>query len=758
MNTRMLTIWLCVVCVSLPAAGQYPLAGRVPAESFGYVGWAGRSLTFDGSMLGQMLNEPMLATIVETLREALVERMPEEILQRQAVEHAFDIVLLAWQHPIAVAVLPPAEDGPPTPTPMLIIDLGEDRESFAESLASLLTAAGVETEELPVGPLTCQVIQTPGPPVMFGYAENLLVVTLNPELILRISELTEADSLATNEQFCASMDVVDGDDVQAAFYMDFAALRETINGLLPPAPAEEEGSVQTKWDIFNSEGIEGFWRAMGLDETTVIAGTMRIVDRQFHTKVRVFSPAPHRGYLMLLAGKAITDADLAGVPADADLLAVANISPTEVMVELRRAIDVLDPAGQEGESLADEFEKTLVEFEEQFGFSLENDLLASLGDTWTVCSAASQGGFLTGTVLSVEVTDPDKLAEVIAAIEELSGPSPVEEETEEPTHVRSKSFRVETMQVGQTEVHYLAGGFDGIASPIAPAWAIHEGRVHFAMWPQVLVTVFQRESVEPLAEDPQFLEYRGKVAADPSMLVYMNTPAIARQLYGWVLMGGTMGTNALAGAGIPADPCWVPSLAAIEKYISPEISAVSSDEDGITMENVSSVPFIARTQVAIPGMLAAGVLPAVSRAREQAYRAASMSNLRGLAVAYMAYEMDNMSAPEDLAALVSAEYITTDMLRCPHNKDAPPTWEEGELVGESDYVYIRPTSEENPGERVLFYERPEHYSGQGTVVAFLDGHVEFLTMDEFQEALDYTNAANATEGEHEESGQSTDDQ
>ncbi len=597
MNTRILIMWTCVLCISLPAAGQYPLADRVPADSLVYVGWAGRSLTFDGSMAGQLLNEPALASMVEALRQAMVENIADDYSDRQVIEHAWDIALMAWQHPMALAVLPPAENGLPIPSAMLIVDLGEDRESFAEHLDGLLTASGAEIEEITVGRLTCRMIRTGGPPLVFGYVEDLLVVTTDPGLIVYVDEgsegsaIAETRSLQDSERFVEAMAAVDGEDVQVAVYVDFTGLRETINGLLPPPP--EEDAFGSPLSIFNSRDIGRFWRAMGLDRATAIAGTTRIVDRQLRTTFRLFSPAPHQGYLMLFAGQPITDADLAGIPADADFVSVANISLADVLAEVRRAMRELQPDAPQGQGFEASFDEILLSLQEQFGFSLEDDLLASLGDTWVISSAASQGGFLTGTFLSVEVTDPDKLAEVIAALEAAAGlGAGVDEAGRLVPPPDDGALQIRTLQAGRAEIHYLAGSMRRSPMPVAPAWAIHQDRLYVAAWPQVLATVFQRESIQPLTADADFQAYRAMVASEPSMLCYVNTPAIVRQLYGIILLGGTMGTNFLSGQGIDADASWVPSLAAMERYLSPEISAISADEEGITLENVASLPML----------------------------------------------------------------------------------------------------------------------------------------------------------------------
>ncbi len=740
MNARPIVLLLCLLSISLPAVAQYPLADRMPAESVVYVGWAGRSLTFDGSMLGQMLNEPAVASLVESLRALATEQVGAD---GQAMDNALSIAATAWQHPIALVLLPPAEGGPPIPMPILLIDLGEDRESFAEDLDALLAAAEAEIEEISLGAMTCQVVSTGGPPLVIGYIDNLLVLTMDPDLILQVSQLAEAESLQQDARFIATMETVSGEAVQLATYVDVASVREIVNSFMPPAPEGEADSP------FNSRDIHGIWRGAGMDEVTAIAYTTRIVDRQLYTKMRILSPAPHRGYLMPFAGQPITDEDLAHVPADADFVAVVNISPVELLADARRGAGEITIPAPGGSSFEEAFDEAMMALQEQFGFSLEDDLLGSLGDTWVISSAASQGGFLTGTMMSAEVTDPDKLAEVVAKIEEISGALPELDEHGQPVE-QPGPVQIKTTLAGQTEIHYLAGHIDvtiggtfGVPLPYAPAWAIHEGRFYVAMWPQVLTTVFERETTKLLTDDPTFQAYRAKVASEPSMLCYINTPAIARQLYGYALIGGTVGTNMLASQGMNADPSWIPSLAAVEKYLSPEIYVVSADDEGITIENVASLPFLAN----LPGTTGLGTamaLPELHRIRGTAQKAASMANLKGLTVAGMAYEMDEMQRPPNLAALVENDFVSASMLRCPHNDDAPPEVIDGELVGESDYVYLlSPIHVARPSLHIVAYERPEHYKGEGTNVAFADGHVEFLSMGDFTRLLAKTETANA---------------
>ena len=62
--------------------------------------------------------------------------------------------------------------------------------------------------------------------------------------------------------------------------------------------------------------------------------------------------------------------------------------------------------------------------------------------------------------------------------------------------------------------------------------------------------------------------------------------------YGVPLALWTVGSGMIPGQGSQAAlPDWLPPLSVLEKYVRPDMGAVSSDKDGITIESCGSVPF-----------------------------------------------------------------------------------------------------------------------------------------------------------------------
>jgi prepilin-type processing-associated H-X9-DG protein len=120
---------------------------------------------------------------------------------------------------------------------------------------------------------------------------------------------------------------------------------------------------------------------------------------------------------------------------------------------------------------------------------------------------------------------------------------------------------------------------------------------------------------------------------------------------------------------------------------------------------------------------------AYAKAKDQAKRIASMSNVRQLLMAILMYSNDHRGhLPPNLAALT--KYINNEeVFRNPRQ----PERKQG-------YTYVKPaeariTQIKRPSERIVVYEALDEWKG-GVTVGFLDGHVEWITEEaEFDELL-----------------------
>jgi len=130
--------------------------------------------------------------------------------------------------------------------------------------------------------------------------------------------------------------------------------------------------------------------------------------------------------------------------------------------------------------------------------------------------------------------------------------------------------------------------------------------------------------------------------------------------------------------------------------------------------------------IAIIAILAAMLLPALARAREQARRSVCISNLKQLGLAMKMYSQDyreffptNSTASDvsvqstgrNLALLYDAYISTTDAFVCP--SDLKKNGGAGDLAGTLSYAYARGLNESTDTETVLLVDRAGENSANG---------------------------------------------
>ncbi len=728
---RAIAVILLISCCFV-AAEAAPLAEKVPAKTLAYAGWAGRGLVFDGSMLGQMLKEPEIRQTIAFIRD-FFQQHPSVAQQGEAFDCLWALAEIAWQRPMAIALMDvKLQEGAPQCVAALLIDLGDERETFAEQLDKAIQAAAerLNVTESTVGTTTYKTLSGPGGvQISFGYVDSMFFACVGDDLPAGLIGLAPAKSLAANEAFTTSLSKVSGEDEQIVFYADIKGLLDRAEKLTPPAGTQPAGAGEVAVSQLRRTAD-----ALGFGKATVLAGVVRIVERGLYTKIKLFSPAPHTGVLMLLGGGALTEADLTDVPDDAVFVAAIKLSPGAVLSELQAAMGQIAPPVKE------KLDKALSDFDKQLGLSLQEDILAALGDTWVLSSAPSQGGFLTGTLLAVDVKDSEKLSASVTKIEAvLAGelattlPASVPAETQPAVQASQQSGpRILTAKAGRAEVHYLNFEGDRQPVPIRPAWAIYKDRFYLGLWPQVIQSAIENAGKNELTKDAEFVRIRSKLSQNPSAIVYINHPKILRTIYPIQLLIGSVVPQVLARHQTPPEaPLWPMALWKLEKYAWPQVIAASAEADGITIESYGSGMLTAGP------MLSASVLvPALPRARSNAARAASTANLHGIGKCIVLYRgLYEDRPPPDLAALLEENMIsTTRMFVSPVSGREPPRYEDGKLIGEMDYVYM-PLPANAPGDLIMVYERPENYRGKNTNVLYADGRVEWVDKNTFEARL-----------------------
>ena len=701
---------ICSLALAIaPAAGQPPLAEKIPAEAIVYAGWAGRSLTFDGSLFGQMLAEQEVSAFLAGSRAAVADGLSLAEADRAILDELWAMGGIAWRHPAALGIysLPAAAGAePPKLVAALVVDLQKDRADFERRFQTMLASARQKAgiSEAAVGTTPYYRFGTRLGSCGMGFVGDMFFLAIGEEAPERVVALAagKGKSLAKAPEFGAAMKGVADEGAQAAVYVDLVRLRKAAEACPPPAVGA---------DVPAPVRLAGRLKAVGLDRATALAGVTSIVDRCMYQKIRLFTPAEHRGLLTALSGPALPPSAMASVPADADLVLAVRQDPQKVLKELPAVLAALD--GQTNTQLGQALEWA----RQKLGLDIPGDLLAHLGDEWVLVSAPSRGGVGTGTVLSVSVQDEAKLTtgldRLAAALDRvLAGPAAPGEPT--------RGYRVVRSVSGGVSIHHVACAGEAAPLPVAPAWAVHKGRFYLAAFPQVVAAAVTRGEAKGLDQQADFAVARKRMPAGASVLVYVNTPHVLEHLYGAALLAWTSGANRATARGpMAVSPALLPPMPRLSRYARPDMLAVTADAEGVTLESVGSLPGGGVVLAVAPLQLAAGrILPPLRRWAEQAPMAESMAQLRLLGAACALYADRNRGQyPPEIKTLVDQGLLKGG----------------SEELAAMEYLAAMATSH-SPPDLLVAYRRPAE-AEQAVVVLYRDGNVMRVSRKRFQEDL-----------------------
>jgi prepilin-type processing-associated H-X9-DG protein len=201
--------------------------------------------------------------------------------------------------------------------------------------------------------------------------------------------------------------------------------------------------------------------------------------------------------------------------------------------------------------------------------------------------------------------------------------------------------------------------------------------------------------------------------------------------------------------GIESPAMLFPTLDVLMQHLAPAGSVTWSDDTGFHMRGVSPFPlaslFAADTGGSIdPGstaMMMSILLPSLNRAREQANRIKSASNLRQIGQAVQMHANENKGRfPDDVADLLKQD-LPPEVFGNPRaNGVEPPPRASPEQLAQwvresSEYVYRGKGRNYTMGQNeVLAYEKPQGLN-DGINILFGDGHVEFVPMAAAKEMI-----------------------
>lgn len=654
------------------------------------------------------------AQLVAVLRESGDDDMV-------AVAPLVDLAVRAAQAPGAIALLD-VVPGEQAPDVQLVgcLKLGPKAAEFASSLDAWIagqdpsdhgsaTLRGVDFKyvALPDGPHR----------LYWAAKDGYFLAGISPRGLERLLEQVGGGgaTLASSDELQLAYRKAKVEPGTATFLLhaDAAAMLAKLRGHL----IQREGALPPMF--------EPLVKALGLD--ALRSKTVLIAETDVGALCYLFAHVvgERRGLLKLWDQAPLTDDDLTVFPADAYWVQTGNLDLTRLWKDVLDVVESLAP------DAVPQVEAVAAMGTTFLGFSIIDQVLPALGDTWAIYDSPSHGGLLgTGTVAVVEARDPAMLGGVLTHLVEIANSFLARSEVK---------LVVGKSKLGEHEVTHVT--IAGAPSPFLPSWGFAKGRMVLGLMPQSVAaalgeiergtraqSVLSRKDVQTGLSRLSLKSYQS--------FGFTDTPYFARMLYPLEVLYANAVCSMLAKTPDAALAFTPP----VDQRVTESFARVGlggADEEGIIWQSIGTFEGGGLT-VSAAAVSTSILLPSLSRARYLAKRTVSMSNLRGIGAAMMIYANEhNEELPADFDVLLRAGSVTQEMLVSPLAERGQPSYRiiQG-LAVSGKYPYAT---------TVAAYEVPS--SDEGTNVLFLDGHVEWVTLDRFRELVRATYTALGRESE-----------
>ena len=691
------------------ARGQ-ALADRVPGDAMIYLGWRGADDLgpgYDQSNLKAVLADSQIPQFINEFLPALMDKVGQLNPEAGAVTPIIAAIAKpTWHHPTALFFsLAKGAHGEPMPHGGAIWQAGADADALAGQLQQLAQNANA--------PIPIKVLNK-------DHVVALTVGYDDPEAALAGGG---NKSLADSDTFknCLSRVI---QEPTAVFYEDIQAILALANDAIKQAPNEQAARI---WPQFRD--------TLGLKSLKRIMVASGFEGKDWGTQAFVEAPQPRTGLFKLIGGKPLDNDILSAIPKGATSAGAGRFNLAGVLPLVRQLAAAVDPNARQ------QLDQILQNFTQASEVDVQKDLLDSLGDEWAAYTDPMLvGRGLASLTVVNHLKDPAKFEQAMSKVEDFALA-----QIQEQIHNPMIHLSFETADVDGMKIHYLA------IPLLAPSWVVHNGNLYIAAFPQVAAAAARQGAGRngSILQNPGFVALRQRLGqSNPSSFSFSDLPKTAPDAYStWLLITRAAGFGDVFGVKSP--PMILPELSKLEAHLAPAGSVGWEDADGLHGHAIE--PFPGSTVVASdPAMMAlyaipmeiSVILPALNRAREQANRVKSASNLRQIGMGAIMYANNhNQKFPPDLGTMAQEEDLAASVFKNPRVPDrSPPPPANPKSLSKwinqnSDYVWVGAGKDATAGADVpLAYEKPEQ-NAEGVNILYADGHVEFVVMPEARQQI-----------------------
>jgi len=710
-----------------PAARAQPLIEHVPEDALVYLGWAGLNEQTPGyaaSSLKAVLDDTQYDRVVMDLVFKMIEQ--EQGDERAAEVKAIinDLYPIAFGSRVAAYLqVDPDADFEATPDgfpgrAVVIFDAGDQKATLKEYLDK------IDEQEVKVFEAGNLVALVAGDHEGFDLAAR------------------PAKTLADDAGFKAiAAGIVEQPVLQ--MYADLPDLVAVIDKAIASDDDEEMKAPYEKVvTTLKLRDLKPYAYAGGFDGKDWVEGMV----------IGFAGQGDHPIAKLLGAETGIGEAELKLVSRNATWARIGTFDADRGIATVRSIADGIKPGAGE------ELDAAFAEGKQALGVDLRAGLLAPLGEHWVLYSDPAFGTVANaypGFVLINPLDDAPAFNEGLHALK-----TAISEQME----MQEAPFKVQELEVGGLTL-------DTVPIPMAsPTWVVTDGRFVFGLAPNAVTSAVEtaqggQDAGPTLLANPAFqaaIERVGGIDREGlAMVMFADVPKSAMTMYqGYnMLMGfAQMGMAEKGGMDVDLKPL-LPPLGKLLPHLRPAASVAWVDEDGYHLKSVMpfpgalllspDAPFSLLTAQAQAMPLTAGVmLPALGKARSTARQTQGVANARQLAMGLAVHAAeDNDQLPKSLGVLLARNYVTPEAFLAPGGEEEVEVPQLAGLTAEaadkwvaehSAYVYLLEGKggESNfDAEQILLVTKPAHAQNGRVAVAYADGHVETLPVEDASAAV-----------------------
>lgn len=679
--------------MGIPPQDPDPMMTQVaPEKCLYYTSWAGmaKPAAESNNQTEQLFAEPEVRKLVQELERVMVsaaEQAAADAPNDEAVMLIENAPLLAKtliSHPTALFL----EDVQLRPRGLhakgaVVVKLGEKAEDVVGVISRFLETAPPDVgEKVAIEGMECTQLRLDAnvPLITVGCQQDYLIIAVGEQ---SFAEVLERARTLPPQWLTEAVNSVSVPRMASFTYLDIASSLERVGGMAPP-------NLRRVMDVTGLTGLTTLVSVTGLDETGFVKRT------------KLGSTDPNKGLGSLVSDQALTAENLSGIPADASVACAFKLDLQRMVSRGIEWIAEVNPRA------AEQLQSGLRELEQPFGISLEEDLLAALGDVWTLHTAPSSGGLAAGWTITVDLKDRakaqeahEKLLKVLVGL--------FAQQSETSPAVRSFSY-------GDQAAYTLEVPDDDFFA--APSWCLTDTHLVVTVLPQSLKSYLAGlDADKSLANQSQVAELL-EMKNGPCSLAYQDVQRHFVTFYPFIQYAAQMAARELRQReAFDIDVTALPSIKAVAPHLLPSIAVTRKVEDGFESYSHGTLPG-ANLGASAP-VAAALLLPAVQSAREAARRAASMNNLKQLGLSMhiyhdkfkafpAAYSTDEEGKPLLSWRVHVLPFLEQDDLYERFHLDEPWNSEHNrKLIPQMPKIYRSPRSNAGPGKTVYLANAAE---------------------------------------------------